>query len=101
MSGYTSLSQEEMYALGSSTVVRGTGNNDRSDIRNRSAQLGIKMITLHDFFGLGVWFIIVMTVRTSGLPLGIELKTQDRVFVALCVLVVVELVWLRVGYPAP
>lgn len=91
-----------MYVLGSSTVVRGTGNNDRSNIHNRSAQLGIKtMVTLHDFFGLGVWFVIVMIVRTSGLPLGIELNTQDRIFVALYVLVVVELVWLRVGYPAP
>lgn len=59
------------------------------------------MVTLHDFFGLGVWFAIVMIVRTFGLPFEIKLNTQDKIFVALYVLVIVELVWLRVGYPAP
>lgn len=92
----------ETYVHGSLTAVRGTGNNDRSDPRGESVQLGGEaMVTLHDFFGLGVWFAIVMTVRTFGLPFGIQLNTQDKVFVALYVLVVVELVWLRVGYPAP
>jgi hypothetical protein len=77
-------------------VVRGTGYDDESTHTRVDA-----MVTLHDFFGLGVWFAIVMIVRTFGLPFGIKLNTQDKIFVALYVLVVVELVWLRVGYPAP
>lgn len=90
------------YVHGSSTAVRGTGYNDRSDPCEESAQSGSGvMVVLHDFFALGVWFAFVMTVRRFGLPFGIELNTQDKVFVALYVLVIVELVWLRIGYPAP
>jgi hypothetical protein len=59
------------------------------------------MVTLHDFFSLGLWFALMMACWTFDLPFDVELKPQDKAFVALCALIFMELVWLRVGYPAP
>jgi predicted small integral membrane protein len=59
------------------------------------------MLAPKDFVGLGVWMLVLMAYRTFGFPIEFELNKQDKVFVSLYLLVFIQLVWLRVGYPAP
>lgn len=59
------------------------------------------MIAPIDFVGLSVWIVLLSAYRIFNHPIKLELNKQDKVFVSLCMLVFIELVWLRVGYPAP
>jgi predicted small integral membrane protein len=57
-------------------------------------------MALYDLIGFGVWLLLLpMIKRVTTERFGLE--TGDIVFASLTILVVIELVWLRVGYPAP
>jgi nitrate/nitrite transporter NarK len=57
-------------------------------------------MALYDLIGFGVWLLLLPLIkRVTTERFGLE--TGDIVFASLTILVVIELVWLRVGYPAP
>lgn len=55
---------------------------------------------LYDFVAFAVWLGLLPGIRRLARD-RYDLVTGDIVFVALAVLVVLELIWLRIGYAAP
>jgi hypothetical protein len=61
------------------------------------------MVAVKSFVGVGAWLVLIVGCRyalRSDL-VDVELKPQDKVFLSVVLLVVVELLWLRIGYAAP
>lgn len=59
------------------------------------------MVAPHDFVALIVWIGFLLAFRRAASEDYVDLNRPDMVFVSVVVLVALELVWLRVGYPAP
>ncbi len=59
------------------------------------------MVQLYDFVALAVWLVLLVVLKGAADRDITELEGTDLVFVALVLLVCLQLLWLRIGYGPP
>ena len=57
------------------------------------------MVRPWDFIALALWLTLLPVLKTAADRDRINLEGTDLVFAALVLLVCLQLLWLRVGYP--
>lgn len=59
------------------------------------------MVRPRDFVALAVWLFLLPILKIGLERYWEDIRLADIVFVAVVILISLQLVWLRVGYPAP
>jgi hypothetical protein len=59
------------------------------------------MVSAWDFIALAVWLALLPVLKRAAERDVIDLEGTDLMFVALVLLVCLQLLWLRIGYAPP